>query len=45
MEPKTREHVIFPGAHIGWISPHVVGMEALLHQVQAVGVLSIDQLC
>ncbi len=44
MESKTGEHVVFPGAHIGWIGPHVVGMEALLHQVQ-VGVFSIDQLC
>jgi hypothetical protein len=37
MESKTGEHVTFPGAHQDWISPHVVGMEALLHQVQAVG--------
>ncbi len=45
MKPKTGEHVIFPEAHIGWMGPHMVGMEALLHQVQAVGVFSIDQLC
>jgi hypothetical protein len=44
MESKTGEHVIFPRAHIEWIGPHVVGMEALLHQVQAVGVV-VDQLC
>ncbi len=45
MESKTGERVIFPGAHLDWISPHVVGMETLLHQVQVVGVFSIDQLC
>jgi hypothetical protein len=38
MESKTGERVIFPGAHLDWIGPHVVGMEALHHQVQAVGV-------
>jgi hypothetical protein len=32
------ERVIFPGACLDWIGPHVVGMETLLHQVQAVGV-------
>jgi hypothetical protein len=37
MESKTGERVIFPGAHQDLIGPHVVGMEALLHQVQAVG--------
>jgi hypothetical protein len=36
---KTGECVPFPGAHQDWIGPHVVGMEALLHQVQAVGVV------
>jgi hypothetical protein len=39
MESKTEARVIFPGAHQDWISPDVVGMEALLHQVQAVGVV------
>ncbi len=38
-ESKTGERVTFPGAHQDWIGPHVVGMEALLHQVQAVGVV------
>jgi hypothetical protein len=37
-ESKTGEHVIFPGAHLDWIGLHVVGMEALLYQVQVVGV-------
>ena len=39
MEFKTGERATFPGAHQDWIGPHVVGMEALLHQVQAVGVV------
>jgi hypothetical protein len=38
-ESKTGERVTFPGAYQDWISTHVVGMEALLHQVQAVGVV------
>ena len=35
MEFKTGEHLIFPRASQEWIVPHVVEMEALLHQVQA----------
>ncbi len=34
----------FPRALLEWIGPHVVEMEALLHQIQAVGVI-VDQLC
>jgi hypothetical protein len=44
MEFKTGEHLISPQASQEWIVPHVVEMEALLHQVQAVGVV-VDQLC
>jgi hypothetical protein len=29
----------FPRAPLEWIGPHVVEMEALLHQVQTVGVI------
>ncbi len=29
----------FPRALLEWIGPHVVDMEALLHQVQTVGVI------
>ena len=39
MEPKTGEHVISPRAHIQWIGPHEVEMEALLHWVQMVEVV------
>jgi hypothetical protein len=34
----------FPRALLEWISPHVVEMEALLYQIQAVGVV-VAQLC
>ncbi len=44
MEFKTGEHANFPGAHQEWIVPHVVEMEALLHQIEAAGVV-VDQLC
>ena len=44
MEFKTGEHVTFPKVHQEWIVPHVVGMEMLLHQTQAGGVV-VDQLC
>jgi hypothetical protein len=40
-ESKRGERVTFPGAHQDWIGPHVVGMEALLNQVQAAGVVVI----
>jgi hypothetical protein len=33
----------FPRALLEWISPHVVEMETLLHQIQAIGVV-VDQL-
>jgi hypothetical protein len=36
---QDREHVISLRANLEWIGPHVIEMEALLHQVQAVGVV------
>jgi hypothetical protein len=39
MESKTGERVTFPEAHQDWIGLHVVGMMALLHQVQTFGVV------
>jgi hypothetical protein len=38
------EHMTFPKAHQEWFVPHVVEMEMLLHQIQAVGVI-VNQLC